>query len=54
MKNESRYLHNLMHYVDSSLEFERQHGFVFANHSNSAKLPFLESFILEELDIGYD
>ena len=40
--------------TDASLEFERQNGFASANHENSAKLPFLQSFILEELDIGYE
>ena len=53
-KYKSRYLHNLMHYVNSSLELERQNGFAFANHDNSTKLPFLESFILGELDIRYN
>ena len=40
--------------TDASLEFERQNGFASASHQNSAKLPFLESFIPQGLDIGYD
>ena len=31
-----------------------KNDFASANHENSAKLPFVESFIFEELDIGYD